>query len=177
MSDIFNNELFEAFASASDNVFIYVCDMKTNISRWSKASVEYFGLSGEYLEDAATIWEQHIHPDDRALYNEDISGVFSGTKPRHECQYRARNRMGEYVWVECKGSVIWDDAGNPIMTRLDGQKISISASAGALLFQRMQIPGRGLSQSWNTLWNMPRQTAGEIWYFSLLKLPENMKGV
>lgn len=80
MSDIFNNELFEAFASASDNVFIYVCDMKTNISRWSKASVEYFGLSGEYLEDAATIWEQHIHPDDRALYNEDISGVFSGTK-------------------------------------------------------------------------------------------------
>ena len=115
MSDIFNNELFEAFASASDNVFIYVCDMKTNISRWSKASVEYFGLSGEYLEDAATIWEQHIHPDDRALYNEDISGVFSGTKPRHECQYRARNRMGEYVWVECKGSVIWDDAGNPIM--------------------------------------------------------------
>ncbi len=149
MSDIFNNELFEAFASASDNVFIYVCDMKTNISRWSKASVEYFGLSGEYLEDAATIWEQHIHPDDRALYNEDISGVFSGTKPRHECQYRARNRMGEYVWVECKGSVIWDDAGNPIifaglMTRLDGQKISISASAGALLFPKNADSREGL---------------------------------
>lgn len=126
MSDIFNNELFEAFASASDNVYIYVCDMKTNISRWSKASVEYFGLSGEYIEDAATAWEQHIHPDDREIYNADITGVFSGTKPRHECQYRAKNRMGEYVWVECKGSVIRDDAGNPIifaglMTRLDGQ--------------------------------------------------------
>lgn len=126
MSDVFNNELFEAFASASDNVYIYVCDMRTNISRWSKASVDYFGLSGEYIEDAGTVWEQHIHPDDRALYNEDITGVFSGTKPRHECQYRARNRMGEYVWVECKGSVIRDDAGTPIifaglMTRLDGQ--------------------------------------------------------
>lgn len=126
MSDVFNNELFEAFASASDNVYIYVCDMRTNISRWSKASVDYFGLSGEYIEDAGTVWEQHIHPDDRALYNEDITGVFSGTKPRHECQYRARNCMGEYVWVECKGSVIRDDGGTPIifaglMTRLDGQ--------------------------------------------------------
>ena len=44
MSDVFNNELFEAFASASDNVYIYVCDMKTDISRWSRAAVEYFGL-------------------------------------------------------------------------------------------------------------------------------------
>ena len=50
MSDVFNNQLFEAFGAASDNVYIYVCDMKTNISRWSKAAVDYFGLEGEYLE-------------------------------------------------------------------------------------------------------------------------------
>lgn len=126
MSDVFNNELFEAFASASDNVYIYVCDMKTDISRWSKASVDYFGLDSEYLENAASVWEEHVHPDDRAMYNADIMGVFSGKKSRHDCQYRARNRRGEYVWVECKGSVIWDKDGSPkifagLMTRLDGQ--------------------------------------------------------
>jgi len=126
MSDIFNNELFEAFAEASDNVYIYVCDMRTNVSRWSKASVEYFGLEGEYVEDAGAKWEKHIHPDDRDVYNEDIGGVFSGAKSRHECQYRAMNCYGEYVWLECKGSVIKDKDGNPIifaglMTRLDGQ--------------------------------------------------------
>jgi len=126
MSDIFNNELFEAFAAASDNVYIYVCDMRTNISRWSMASVKYFGLEGEYIEDAGAKWEQHIHPDDRAIYNEDIGGVFSGAKLRHACQYRALNARGEYVWLECKGSVIKDQEGNPIifaglMTRLDGQ--------------------------------------------------------
>lgn len=126
MSDIFNNELFEAFASASDNVYIYVCDMRTDISRWSKSLVDYFGLEGEYLEGAGAMWEQHIHPDDRAIYNEDITGVFAGTKPHHDCQYRAKNSRGEYVWVECKGSVIRDKEGNPLifaglMTRLDGQ--------------------------------------------------------
>ncbi|MCM1193678.1 MAG: GGDEF and EAL domain-containing protein [Butyrivibrio sp.] len=126
MSDIFNNELFEAFAAASDNVYIYVCDMRTDVSRWSKASVEYFNLEGEYIENAGAVWEEHIHPEDRALYEEDINGVFSGAKARHQCQYRALNRYGEYVWLECKGSVIKDKEGKPIifaglMTRLDGQ--------------------------------------------------------
>ena len=126
MSDIFNNQLFEAFASASDNVYIYVCDMKTDVSRWSKASVKYFGLEGEYIEGAGNVWAQHVHPEDLDVYLEDIDGVFSGRKRFHDCQYRARNRMGEYVWVECKGSVIRDEEGNPIifaglMTRIDGQ--------------------------------------------------------
>lgn len=126
MSDIFNNEIFEAFATASDNVYIYVCDMRTNVSRWSMATVEYFDLAGEYLENAGAVWEEHIHPEDRAVYEEDINGVFSGTKSHHECQYRAMNRYGEYVWLECKGSVIKDKEGKPIifaglMTRLDGQ--------------------------------------------------------
>ncbi len=126
MSDIFNNELFEAFGAASDHVYIYVCDMKTDISRWSRAAVEYFGLAGEYLEDAANVWGAHVHPDDLKIYTEDIEGVFSGKNKYHNCQYRARNASGAYVWVECKGSVIWDAEGNPIifaglMTRIDGQ--------------------------------------------------------
>lgn len=126
MSDIFNNELFEAFASASDHVYIYVCDMKTDISRWSKAAVDYFGLDGEYVKDAANMWASHIHPDDLKIYEDDITGVFSGTKKYHNCQYRARNAEGGYIWVECKGSVIRDADGNPIifaglMTRIDGQ--------------------------------------------------------
>ncbi|MBD5521919.1 MAG: EAL domain-containing protein [Lachnospiraceae bacterium] len=126
MSDVFNNELFEAFASASDNVYIYVCDMKTDISRWSKAAVNYFGLEGEYLKDAANVWAQHVHPDDLKVYVDDIEGVFSGKNKYHNCQYRALNKSGSYVWVECKGSVIRDAEGNPIifaglMTRIDGQ--------------------------------------------------------
>lgn len=141
MSDVFNNELFEAFASASDHVYIYVCDMKTDISRWSRAAVDYFGLAGEYLENAANVWGEHVHPDDRKVYTEDITGVFSGEKKYHDCQYRARNASGGYVWVECKGSVIWDAEGNPIifaglMTRIDGQS-KYDSLTGLLTTQEM----------------------------------------
>ena len=123
---IFNDKLIEAFANASDNIYIYVCDMKSDISRWSKNTVDFFGLDSEYMEHAGERWMQKIHPDDRAEYFEDIDAVFSGRSVRHSCQYRAKSKYGDYVWLECKGSVIHDENGEPavfagLMTRLDGQ--------------------------------------------------------
>lgn len=124
--NILENELFESFANASDNIYIYVCDMKTDISRWSKNTVDYFNLEGEYIEGTGAKWIEYIHPDDRALYLKDIEAVFSGASSRHSCQYRAKNKYNDYVWLECKGSVISDEEGNPLvfaglMTRLDNQ--------------------------------------------------------
>ncbi|MCM1267411.1 MAG: diguanylate cyclase, partial [Bacteroidales bacterium] len=125
-NDILKNELFESFANASDNIYIYVCDMKADFSRWSKNTVEYFDLEGEYIEGAGPKWMERIHPEDRDAYMKDIGAVFSGASTRHSCQYRAKNKAGDYVWLECKGSVINDTDGNPsvfagIMTRLDNQ--------------------------------------------------------
>lgn len=124
--DILKNELFESFANASDNIYIYVCDMRTDLTRWSKNTVAYFALEGEYVEGNGPKWMEHIHPDDRAAYLADIESVFSGASSRHSCQYRAKNKYGDYVWLECKGSVISDDNGQPLvfaglMTRLDNQ--------------------------------------------------------
>jgi len=124
--NILENELFESFANASDNIYIYVCDMQSDLSRWSKNTVDYFDLESEYIEGAGPKWMEHIHPDDRAAYLKDIEAVFSGASTRHSCQYRAKNKHGDYVWLECKGSVISDDNGTPLvfaglMTRLDNQ--------------------------------------------------------
>lgn len=125
-NDILKNELFESFANASDNIYIYVCDMQSDLSRWSKNSVDYFNLEGEYIEEAGPKWMERIHPEDRAAYLKDIEAVFSGASTRHSCQYRAKNKYGSYVWLECKGSVITGADGQPsvfagIMTRLDNQ--------------------------------------------------------
>lgn len=124
MSSVLNNDLFEAFANASDKIYIYVTDMKTGVTRWSKAAVEYFPDIEEYMENVGELWIKSVHPEDREIYLKDISAVLDGTSSNHNCQYRAINRYGNYVWVECKGSVIFDADGNPdvfagIMTRLD----------------------------------------------------------
>lgn len=122
--EILDNYLFEAFANASDNIYIYVTDIKKDLSRWSQKAIDFFGLESEYFYNAKDIWLEHIHPDDRQVYIDDIEAVFNGTSVHHNCQYRARNKYGEYVWVECRGSVINDSEGMPlvfagIMTRID----------------------------------------------------------
>lgn len=107
------DKLFEAFSATAKDSYIYVCDMWTDMSRWSKDAVDYFGLPGEYMEDAGNIWAEHIHPEDRKRYQEDIDAVFSGRKKNHELEYRARDKDGNYVACTCSGVVIEDESGNP----------------------------------------------------------------
>lgn len=107
--------IFAAFAATSDSTYIYICNLNTNVSRWSKTAVDYFGLPGEYMLDAGKIWLGFVHPDDRAAYAEDIDAVFSGKKRMHDVTYRARNKNGEYVTCVCKGVVTEDEAGQPAL--------------------------------------------------------------
>ena len=44
MDEILNNPLFDAFADASDSVYIYVTDMKTGHTRWSQNAIDFFDI-------------------------------------------------------------------------------------------------------------------------------------
>ena len=121
--DILQNRFFDLFSTASEDVYMYVCDMKRDYSRWSRNTVEVFGVE-EYVYKNGEVWMEHIHPDDREAYQADIAAVFAGKKPRHECEYRARTKDGKYVWLKCSGVVERDENGEPaifagLMMRLD----------------------------------------------------------
>jgi len=104
---------FTAFSSTSARSYIYLCNISTGVSRWSPAAVQYFGLPGEYMFNAGKIWESHIHPQDRQMYHEDITAVFSGRRQVHELEYRAKNRLGEYVVCTCRGVVLKGNGTDP----------------------------------------------------------------
>ncbi|WP_298029586.1 EAL domain-containing protein [uncultured Dysosmobacter sp.] len=104
---------FTAFSGTSERSYIYLCNMNTGVSRWSPAAVQYFGLPGEYMFNAGKIWESHIHPQDREMYHEDITAVFSGHRQVHALEYRAKNRLGEYVVCTCRGVVLKGDGMAP----------------------------------------------------------------
>lgn len=107
------NSLYEAISVVAEGAYVYLCDMKTNISRWSKAAVEFFNMPSEYMLNAGTLWEQKIHPDDREVYNKSIVDIFSGNAERHDMQYRALAADGNYTVCTCRGVVVRDDNGNP----------------------------------------------------------------
>ena len=106
-----DNRMFDGFASGSKDRYVYVCNMRTGVSRWSKNAVEYFGLSGEYMKDAGLVWAEYIHYEDRDEYMSDIEAVFAGEKDKHELEYRVRNKEGDYDVCTCRGSVIKGENG------------------------------------------------------------------
>ncbi|MCR5556133.1 MAG: EAL domain-containing protein [Butyrivibrio sp.] len=108
------NRIFDTFAVTSRSRYVYVYDMEKNISRWSANAVDYFGLTGEYIYNASTVWGNRIHPDDRDNYNEYISLVYAGKKASPNIEYRAKNKNGEYVVCSCRGVVIKDYSGKPV---------------------------------------------------------------
>lgn len=105
--------LFKAFDIVAEGTYIYLCDMKYNFSRWSKSAVDKFGLPSEYMYGAGDIWEERIHPDDRAAYHQGIDEIFSGIASGHDMQYRAKTVEGEYDVCTCRGIVLRDVSGEP----------------------------------------------------------------
>jgi diguanylate cyclase (GGDEF)-like protein len=98
-----DSRTFDAFAETSKRQCIYVCNMQTNVSRWSKNAVEYFGLPGEYMFNAGDIWAEYVHPDDRKMYQKAVDDIFSGKKSEFYMEYRARNKDGDYVVCTGRG--------------------------------------------------------------------------
>ncbi|MBQ3841251.1 MAG: EAL domain-containing protein [Ruminiclostridium sp.] len=105
--------LFEAFSLVSEGTYVFLCDMKYDISRWSQAAIDTFGLPGGYMSAAGDIWEQCIHPEDRAAYHAGIGAIFSGDAFGHDMQYRAQRLDGTYDVCTCRGVVLKDESGSP----------------------------------------------------------------
>lgn len=105
--------LYKALEVVSEGTYVYLCDMKYDFSRWSKRAVDTYGLPSEYMYGAGDIWENQIHPEDRAAYRKGIDAIFSGNTAGHDMQYRAKRVTGEYDVCTCRGIVIRDHAGEP----------------------------------------------------------------
>lgn len=103
--------LFDAFSNAIDGQYIYICDVKSNVWRWSKDAVSYFGLPDEYVYDFPAILEGFIHPEDLDRVFSLHRSVFNGDKTSCTCEFRIQNADGNFAWVTCKSSIVYDEDG------------------------------------------------------------------
>lgn len=108
----YDSKLFDVLAQSSSRTFFFASNMKDNTARWSKGAVEYFGLESEILCPADTEWLKRIHPDDTRAYLKNFEDMAKHISCYHDVEYRIRNAEGEYVWVNCKGYMTYDNAGN-----------------------------------------------------------------
>jgi PAS domain S-box-containing protein len=85
----------------------------------------------EWLEDPF-LWYGQLHPDDRALWNEEFTrGCQTGGPFRAECRFHARD--GRVVWVHGEATLLKDDLGRPQFLQGVAFDITESKRAQAIL--------------------------------------------
>lgn len=104
--------LYDALAKSTD-AYPFICNMKTGIFRYAPAMVEEFGLPGEVIENAAAVWGAKVHDEDKPAFLEANQLITDGRALSHCVQYRAVNRHGEWVRVQCRGHVEMDEDNEP----------------------------------------------------------------
>ncbi|MBQ9122590.1 MAG: EAL domain-containing protein [Lachnospiraceae bacterium] len=105
----------EVLNNLSDGKFIFVQDMRTGVTAWTKEAVEYLGLPGATMKDVATVVGALVHPDDYAKWKDEIDGVFAMEKKDCFCAYNIRNAKGIYVPCIQKGKMVLSDNGDPVI--------------------------------------------------------------
>lgn len=107
-------QLYEALCRSTD-AYIYVSKVPTGVFRYSKSMVRDFGLPGEIVPNAAAVWGEYVHPDDKAAFLESNQIIADGKSDVHCVEYRVKNREGQWVWVRCRGYLVHDEKGAPAL--------------------------------------------------------------
>jgi len=105
--------LFGALYTTSGGGYVFLNDMKYDLSRWSLPLVDDFGMKSEYMYHADVLWQEHIHPEDIKVYRGAVDAVLCGNAELRAIRYRARKTDGTYVVCSTRSFVLSDKDGNP----------------------------------------------------------------
>lgn len=99
--------------STNERGYLFITNMETNVTRWSRNAVEYFHMPDDYMYDVDSFWEKRIHPDDLTEYKRKLEHVLSGRREWEYFEYRIQNGDGEYVVCTCKCTIAKGKDGEP----------------------------------------------------------------
>lgn len=110
-----NTKVFEIISSVPEGQFIFIENIVSGVSNWSKDAVEYLGLPGDSIVNTKDVMLSLAHPDDRERVHSEFEAVFSKEKEVFYLNYQIRNSKLEYVPCTCKGKIIFGEKGNALV--------------------------------------------------------------
>lgn len=109
----FLDDIFNAYTMIGRGNYVAIYDVKKNITRYSPAAVELFGLPGEYISAGHINWSNYIHPEDQFKYSRKTRSLIKGETTSYDVTYRTRLKDGTYAILRYIGSTIFDADGKP----------------------------------------------------------------
>ena len=105
----YNEKLLYSALSKSTDDYIFICNMKTGVFKYTPNMVEEFNFPAQVLHNAAAIFGAKIHMADKYEFLNANQQITDGKSDSHIVEYRALNKDNEYVWLRCRGHVEYDE--------------------------------------------------------------------
>ncbi len=99
--------------SVSMDDYLYVYDLQEDFCCISPNAVERFNLTACEFHNMLAEHEKFVFSDDVAKLVEDLNALKAGLKDFHNMEYRWLDKQGQSVWINCRGSVLRDEDGQP----------------------------------------------------------------
>lgn len=93
--------------------YLYIFDMKNDYYCISPSALERFPLKEHQFHGTMEGFRKLTYPDDFEMLNRDLEQIRSRKKDFHNLQYRWVDKEGNPVWINCRGRVLKDEAGEP----------------------------------------------------------------
>ncbi len=134
LRDITQRRINEAELHASEQRFelisrgthdgIWDWDLVTGEIYFSPRWKSMLNYDEDEIENNFLALQNLIHPDDLGDALEEWMHCMDGETDSFNVEYRLKNRNESYTWIQCRGTALRDDDGNPI--RIAGSHTDIS---------------------------------------------------
>ena len=93
--------------------YLYIYDLKNDHYQISPSAMLRFKLPSCEFKNVVEMHEKFVYPDDISLLQEDLHKILRKESNFHNMQYRWLDKKNEAVWINCRGSVLFDQDGEP----------------------------------------------------------------
>lgn len=95
------------------NDYLYVFNLKEDYYVISKHATERFILPSDKFYNATKKHEDFVYPEDISMLGKEIEQIKAGKKKFHDMKYRWLDKHNNPVWINCRGSVLFDENTQP----------------------------------------------------------------
>jgi len=93
---------------------IWHSDAVTKETYFSEGWKRILGFEANELANSREAWASRVHPDDLGRVKAEVRLHEQKRVPFYECEYRMKNKNGDYGWIRSRGAITYDDTGNCI---------------------------------------------------------------
>lgn len=105
-------DIFNILDPSMDD-YLYVYDLQNDYYCISPSALERFAIPESKFHNIVENCEKFVYPADLKSLQEDLRLIQSNEKSVHDIEYRWLDKEGQPVWINCRGQVLRDAAGQP----------------------------------------------------------------